>query len=155
MSDEGRLMLMVVSIQRRAEKDVTLADGTFIKEGTILAVASTRHWDDEIYPQARKFEADRFLKLRSDPAKENTSQFVSTSPDHLGFGHGQHACPGRFFASNEVKIVMCHILLKYEWRLVNGQHPKTGVHGFILTCDHATKLEIRSRQPELDLDALE
>lgn len=91
---------------------MTLSDGTKLARNSIIAVASTRHWDAEYYPKPDKFDGARFLKLRAQPGKENSSQFVSTSPDHLGFGHGQHACPGRFFASNEIKIMMCHILLK-------------------------------------------
>jgi cytochrome P450 len=92
--------------------------------------------------------------MRAEPGKENAAQFVSTSTNHLGFGHGQHACPGRFFASNEIKIIMCHILLKYDWGLIDGQEPKINVYGFHLAADHKTQLQIRRRQEELDLDNL-
>lgn len=50
--------------------------------------------------------------------KDNTEGLlVTTSPDHLALGHGEHACPGRFFAAIEIKILLCHLLLKYEWEL--------------------------------------
>lgn len=26
--------------------------------------------------------------------------------------HGQRSCPGRFFATNEIKYALCHLLLK-------------------------------------------
>lgn len=117
-----------------------------------MAVASTRHWDPKYYSQPEKFDAYRFLNMRNEPGKENVAQFVSTSASHLGFGHGKHACPGRFFASNEIKIIMCHILLKYDWRLVNGQEPKFTIQGWNLIADHSTKLEIRRRAEEIDLD---
>ncbi|KAJ5605308.1 hypothetical protein N7510_010462 [Penicillium lagena] len=143
------------SMQRIALKDVTLSDGTVLKKNTIFAVASTCHWDSKYYPDPQKYDGYRFLKMREDPVKGNLAQFVSTSPTHLGFGHGQHACPGRFFASNEVKIIMCHILLKYDWRLVGDQEPRTLIHGFILAADHSTKLEIRRRIEEIDLDKIE
>lgn len=131
-----------------------LADGTYIPRGTLLAVASTRHWDPEVYPEPETFDGYRFYKLRQEKSKENTSQFVSTGQDHLGFGHGEHACPGRFFASNEIKIMLCHILLKYDWRLVKGEEPKIVVHGFNLIADPKTRLEIRRRQEELVIDDL-
>lgn len=142
------------SLQRLALRGVKLSDGTVLPRGSISAVASTRHWDSHYYPDPHKFDGYRFLKMRTDGGKENVAQFVSTSPDHLGFGHGQHACPGRFFASNEIKIMMCHILLKYDWRLIKGQDPKVMVHGFILAADHTTKLEIQRRREELDIDSL-
>jgi len=93
--------------------------------------------------------------MRREPGKENVAQFVSTSPNHLVFGHGQHACPGRFFASNEIKIILCHILLKYNRRLIQGQPPpKIYVHGWMLGADAASKLEIRRRREEIDIDNL-
>lgn len=44
-------------------------------------------------------------------------RFVTTSPESLVFGHGAHACPGRFFASNEIKIVMIEMLRSWDFRL--------------------------------------
>ncbi|KAI3397101.1 hypothetical protein diail_11244 [Diaporthe ilicicola] len=40
------------------------------------------------------FDGHRFLRMRQTPGKENQAHFVTTGPDSLGFGHGQHACPG-------------------------------------------------------------
>ena len=39
---------------------------------------------------------------------------VTPTLDYLSFGHGRHACPGRFFAVNELKIAMAHLLLTYD-----------------------------------------
>jgi cytochrome P450 len=142
----------LASLQRLALNEVKLSDGTVLPRNSISAVAAVRRGDPKYYSDPEKFDGYRFLKMRQEPGKENAAQFVSTSPDHLGFGHGQHACPGRFFASNEIKIIMCHILLKYDWRLLEGQKPKVGVYGFFLTADHKTKLEIRRRQAEIDID---
>jgi len=142
------------ALRRIVLKKIKLSDGTVLRPNQIFAATSTQHWDPEIYPDADKFVADRFLKMRAQPGKENVGQFVTTSPNHLGFGHGNHACPGRFFASNEIKIIMCHILLKYDWRLPAGETPKPFIHGFHLAVDHKTKLEIRRREAEVDIDNL-
>jgi len=142
------------SLQRLAVNDVKLSDGTVLQRNSLSAVASTRRKDPEYYSDPEKFDGYRFLKMRAEPGKENVAQFVSTSPDHLGFGHGQHACPGRFFASNEIKIIMCHILLKYDWRLIEGNQPKVGTFGFNLFADAKTKVEIRRRKEEINIDKL-
>jgi hypothetical protein len=42
------------------------------------------------------------------------SQFVGVGSTSLTFGYGRHACPGRFFAANEIKMIMAEILLRYE-----------------------------------------
>lgn len=39
---------------------------------------------------------------------------VSVADDFLSFGHGRHACPGRFFASNEVKMLMAYVIMNYD-----------------------------------------
>lgn len=39
---------------------------------------------------------------------------ITTSPTHLPFGHGKHACPGRFFAMTEIKILIAYIILNYD-----------------------------------------
>jgi cytochrome P450 len=58
--------------------------------------------------------------------KENKHQFVTTSLDSLNFGHGNHACPGRFFASNEIKVVLIELLRNWEIRLKGDVERKGG-----------------------------
>lgn len=92
--------------------------------------------------------------MRQTPGKENQAHFVTTGPDSLGFGHGQHACPGRFFAANEVKILMCHLLLKYDLELTPGTDTSVQVYGFSLNSKRGVKVKVRRRKEEVDLDGL-
>jgi cytochrome P450 len=39
---------------------------------------------------------------------------VTTSPTFLAFSHGPNACPGRFFAANQMKLTLAHIALYYD-----------------------------------------
>jgi len=142
------------SMHRYAEKETVFKDGTVMPKGSRFMVAAT-YWDPEIYPEPEKFDAERFLKKRQEPGQENNWQFVTTSPSHFAFGHGMHACPGRFFAVNEIKIALCHLLLKYDWRFVpgEGRHERrrfeagTSVH-------ENSKVQYKTRTPEIDLDNL-
>jgi cytochrome P450 len=73
----------------------------------------------------------------------------------MGFGHGEHACPGRFFASNEMKIALCVLLLKYDLRFVPGEARPPDFMFETATVTHAkTKVQIRRREEELDLRKL-
>jgi cytochrome P450 len=108
-------------------------------------------WDSSVYPDAHKFDGYRFLKIREQAGQEYAAQLVSTSPEHLGFGYGKAACPGRFFAAKELKITLCHILLKYDIKLATGSHPKAFSQGFFYVADPIAKIAVRRRKAEIDL----
>ncbi|RMJ20110.1 hypothetical protein CDV36_000278 [Fusarium kuroshium] len=151
---QRRHYMGITSIHRHADEDVKLSDGKVIKKGSRMCVTSDPFIDPKIYPEPEKYDVYRFLNLRSQPGQENAHQFVTTSPQHMLFGHGTHACPGRFFASNEMKIALCHLLLKYDWKLCDGQteRPKNlQVDAGFLT-DPTVKVMVRRRETEIDLD---
>ncbi|KAK6859215.1 hypothetical protein PG995_005068 [Apiospora arundinis] len=41
--------------------------------------------------------------------------WATTSPEFVAFGHGRHACPGRFFASTELKLLLAYTVLHYDF----------------------------------------
>ncbi|PPJ59888.1 hypothetical protein CBER1_04922 [Cercospora berteroae] len=117
----------------------------------------TPHIDKRRAPKADAQSSGRPLPEFDDAIEwaEQESKGVSTSPDHLTFGHGIYACPGRFFAANETQIALCHLLLKYDWKLADGAS-LAPVHtvGVMTTLDPANKLLYRRRKEEVDLDSL-
>jgi cytochrome P450 len=134
-------------MRRVALSELELSDGTRIHKGGHLAVATERMRDPAVYSDPERWDGYRFLNMRQNtPGKEYAAQLVSTGADHLGFGHGEHACPGRFFAANEVKIALVHILLMYDFRLPKGVEPRVMVRGFSLAADPKAKLELRRRE---------
>ncbi|KAF8145980.1 hypothetical protein K438DRAFT_1629082, partial [Mycena galopus ATCC 62051] len=55
-------------------------------------------------------------------------QMVSTVVDHLPFGTGKHACPGRFFAVTELKAMMAHLVMNYDVKAeVEGVRPPDNI----------------------------
>jgi len=94
-------------------QDHTLSDGTFLPKGTWVATTMHAiHKDDAVYPDASKFDGFRFSRL---PEHENAcNQAVSTSQTFLVYGIGSTACPGRFFAANEIKTLLAHLLVTYD-----------------------------------------
>lgn len=140
------------SMRRVAESDVKLSDGTVIPKGAYTWVTLEAYRNPERYPDPDVYNPRRFLDLRSRPGQEKRWQLVSTSADHLGFGHGEHACPGRFFASNEVKIALVHLLMKYDWKLPEGRRPSDVVKGGSETgVDGHARIIFRRRKEEVQL----
>ncbi|KAI6360231.1 hypothetical protein MCOR03_006256 [Pyricularia oryzae] len=140
---------------RKVLKDITLNDGFVIKKGTKVSTDSNLMMDENIYPDPHRYNPYRFTEMRQN-GNENKAHLVSVSPTHFGFGHGIHACPGRFFAANEVKIALAHMLLKYDWKLAEGTAELEGVqNGINYNVNPNIKLLIRRRREELDLESLE
>lgn len=138
-------------MRRLAEENIKLSDGTLIPKGSVISVSSDTMWDPSIYPNPEVYDPYRFLKLRETPGNENTAQLVSVTPEHMAFGYGKHACPGRFFASNEVKVALCHILMKYDLKLATETKPAVLRNGFALATNPFGKILIRRRQEEFAL----
>lgn len=123
-------------------------------------VADDKYHDPSVYPDPLRFNVERFLRLRQNPDRpgaESKYQFVTTSPEHMGFGHGQHACPGRFFASNEMKIALSFLLLRYDMRFVPnpdgspGQRPEEMAFEVQKLTKPGLKIQIRRREEEIDV----
>ncbi|KAI1338392.1 cytochrome P450 [Xylariaceae sp. FL0016] len=147
--------ITLTSMRRRVEKPLQLSNGLTLKPGDRFVVDSGRMWDPKVHQSPEVYDPYRFLKMRTQPGKENQAHLVSTSANHLGFGHGEHACPGRFFAANEVKIALCHLLMKYDWKLAPGTPTKPLVSGFSINSNPFAKLMIRRRESvELDIDSI-
>lgn len=106
-------------------------------------------WDANKYPEPRKYDIYRFLRRREQAINardEALAQLVSTSEDHYGFGLGTHSCPGRYFGANTVKLVMTHLLMKYEFKLVQGTVAEPFRFGFSTLANPGTKMMVRRKK---------
>ncbi|POS81394.1 ent-kaurene oxidase [Diaporthe helianthi] len=88
------------------------------------------------YPEPERFDAWRFLKARERTGEENGTPFS-----------------GRFFAANEVKIALCHMLLKYDWRWVAGKgRPESSRFELEDSISATGEVQFRRRKEEINLD---
>ena len=82
-------------MERKALKDFTFSDGTFIPKGThVAAVAHPVHQDEKIYEDPLSFKPFRFAEAResvNDVKDAVKHQLATTSLEYLLFGHGKHA----------------------------------------------------------------
>jgi len=88
--------------------------------------------DPEITPEPAHFDGLRYYKLRERPGESHLHQFATTENTLLNFGHGKNACPGRFFASLEIKVILVQLIMNYDFKLVGGKRPENlTAHEFI------------------------
>ncbi|KAK4096713.1 cytochrome P450 [Parathielavia hyrcaniae] len=107
--------------------------GVRIPRGARVSVPSYPVFhDSSIYPDTGEFKPFRFAEQRSDASidyvRRAAKAFATTSTDFLAFGHGRNACPGRFFAANELKLMMAHLVLHYDIEL-GGERPRNSWFG--------------------------
>jgi cytochrome P450 len=109
------------SFIRKVVRGFTLSNGQYIPEGVSIEVPShAMHKDPSNYSgagvDADTFDAFRFAKIReSGTATDHArNQFVTTNEQNLMFGYGRHACPGRFFAANEIKMLLARLILNFD-----------------------------------------
>ncbi|KAF2131134.1 cytochrome P450 monooxygenase-like protein [Dothidotthia symphoricarpi CBS 119687] len=112
------------SFGRRVLKGITLSNGQYLPPGvTIEAPSHAVYADSQNYPESEKFDGLRHYKLRhSGTVIDNArNQFVTTNETNLGWGYGRHACPGRFFAANEIKMILARLILNYDFKMPDEQ----------------------------------
>lgn len=117
-----------MTIGRVAINDYTFANGEKVPAGTMLAAAaSSAHTDPSTYERPLEFDGFRFLKMREraklDGKLNEKFDMVSTSAHFLAFSHGRHACPGRFFATVEIKMMLAYMVVSYDMKLADGVRP--------------------------------
>lgn len=131
-------------------KPFTFSDGTVVPQGTMIsAAAGAMHHDPRYYPNPDHFDILRFApdNAQIDIAKQKT---VTTSSQYIAFGHGRHACPGRFFAVDELKAMFAHVLLAYDISLgaeSNGCRPPDEWFGSF--CIPNTKAQVRFKRRQV------
>lgn len=86
----------------------TFSNGQHIPQGALLAAPIKAYQRDEAaYPGG--FNPRRSMQDSEHP------KVTDISPSFLNFGLGRGACPGRWFTSNLLKLVLTHLLLEYDF----------------------------------------
>lgn len=133
-------------MRRYAMQDIAFTDGTEIPKGSVLGIPIFNMRNPDIYPNPHTYDGHRFFNMRKEPGQEGVSQLVATSPIHLGFGHGIHACPGRFLAAAQVKIILSHMVMKYDIKLSTDSTTEFDSFGIELISDGEAMLTVRRRE---------
>ncbi|MFE5642350.1 cytochrome P450 [Rhodococcus sp. NPDC056516] len=104
-----RLVSPVPVMARRAVRD-TQVRGHFVPAGTYVSVAPHfTHHMAQYWPDPERFDPERFAESR----REDKVHRYAWEP----FGGGVHKCLGMHFAGAEIKAIMHHLLLRFDWNV--------------------------------------
>ncbi|KAF7336908.1 hypothetical protein MVEN_02127100 [Mycena venus] len=139
LRESMRMSSQIIGLMRKviAKDGFKFSDGKTIPYGSFICVPmAAAQLDPENYDNAEVFDGFRFARQREEQSsgvvgdrdtregpRAFTRHMVTTGFDHVVFGHGQHACPGRFFAATELKAMLAHILINYDIKAENDTRP--------------------------------
>ncbi|KAG6097730.1 hypothetical protein E4U31_005003 [Claviceps sp. LM219 group G6] len=135
----------VASLARVALKGFTFSNGLHIPKGGVIFTPNSPIFEDErFYPNSKTFDGFRFSRMRGDPKLKSLCDLTATNEQSMHFGTGRHACPGRFMASDEVKLAVVFILQNFDIAMENfGPRPKNHAFGKFMLPDMAAKIWLR------------
>ncbi|KAK8103445.1 uncharacterized protein PG998_010478 [Apiospora kogelbergensis] len=136
--------------KRAVLKDMALSHDIYLPKGAFIAVSSDRTRDPDVYEDPETYDAHRYIKrAQSQPETARFCGFSSVSLESTGFGFGKHACPGRSYVTQELKILLAHIILKYDWKFAPGYEPRYMNNGFDSMTDVTASVLVKRRVSEI------
>lgn len=148
LKESQRFDGMITVLGRRiAARDCVLAGVPIPKGTTVGANMVNGHFDaSALGPNVEEFDPYRFVKLNEQTGR--TVGLATTSVNSLTFGHGRHACPGRFLAAQEQKLMLAYFLHAYDMKLDNkdGARPKNTQIGTACSPSQTAGILLRKRR---------
>ncbi|KAJ8913635.1 hypothetical protein NQ315_007352 [Exocentrus adspersus] len=132
-----RIYTALPFVTRQAAEDYKIpGEDVVIEKGTrVMIPIQAIHMDEDIYPEPRKFDPDRF----SEENKAGRHQYA-----HIPFGEGPRICIGERFGVMQTKVGLTTILRKFRVTLhKKTKHPlKLSTNGFIPAADGGVWLNL-------------
>ena len=160
----------IINVSQVSAKEGLDIDNIHIPEGTRLGVpVAIIQRDEAYYPSAATYDALRFSRQweRDDVNKKSaattrrpdffrtTSQgrfhLPTPSDTFLAFGYGKNTCPGRFYASLVMKLMISYLVQHYDVEYTSKRPAMSSLVEMKLP-DRGTQIRIRRRKPDLSTD---
>ncbi|OJJ39637.1 hypothetical protein ASPWEDRAFT_49568 [Aspergillus wentii DTO 134E9] len=153
--------VFLLTFNRILPKPITLSNGLSLPAGMRVAVPSNAMLNDPSKVPGDNdpstFDPFRYSRLReNNPENSNRHLLAMADYNNLAFGYGKFACPGRFYAAYEMKMMLAHMLVCYEFRFRDGEsaRPRNFTIDSDMYPDQSARLLIRKRRPEEGMGAL-
>ncbi|KJZ71108.1 hypothetical protein HIM_09527 [Hirsutella minnesotensis 3608] len=133
------------ALARLVLKPYTFSNGLHVPEGTYIFTPNSPLLEDtRYYNDPSVFDGFRFARMRDDAKLKASCPLTATGETSMHFGIGRHACPGRFMVSDEVKLVMIHLLVNFDFAIENfSPRPKNVAFGKFMLPNMTAKVWIK------------
>ena len=115
----------LVGFDRKVMSTIKLSDGTTILPGNTIAMPSgPMAHDQAYYDDPLKFDGYRFYRATAEGTEgvsQSENEYVGIEPGNLSWGNGRFSCPGRWYASAMMKLLLATLILEYDFGFPEGQ----------------------------------
>ncbi|KAF5562056.1 ent-kaurene oxidase [Fusarium napiforme] len=119
---------------------ITLDNGIYVRPGVHIEVPMHGiHMDEDLYADAATFKPFRFADGTS-PSRSA----VTLDESFLGFGYGRNACPGWFFGSHVIKVILAYIVMNYDVNFGDEEPPMQAIWEYRIPRE-STAIKMRRR----------
>ncbi|EKM80951.1 hypothetical protein AGABI1DRAFT_119490 [Agaricus bisporus var. burnettii JB137-S8] len=151
LREVGRVYgLMYFALSRYTMVEFDLGNGQVVPPGYKVAIDMRAvHFNPEVYPEPERCDLFRFSDMRNTEGMESKYGFATVDANYLPFGAGRHACAGRFFAAMELKMMLAHIILKFDVQYPDGIYarPKNETFDGAIIPNARAKLVFKAKSP--------
>ena len=136
--------------------EITLSDGTTLLPGQTVKVPSGPMARDACYYEnPETFDGDRFYRTTAEAQggeKLSGNEYADIEPGNLNWGNGRFSCPGRWYASVMIKLLLATLLLEYDSELTGIQtgRPENMIFDVRVLPDMKQKISLRKKQQTLN-----
>ena len=117
--------IVLVGFDRKVMSTIKLSDGTVILPGNTIAMPSgPMAHDQSYYDDPLTFDGYRFYRATAkehEGAQQSENEYAGIEPGNLSWGNGRFSCPGRWYASAMMKMLLATLLLEYDFEFPEGQ----------------------------------
>lgn len=132
-----------------ASRGVMLPNGLHVSHGANVAVSGySMHHDEAIYQEPQRFIASRFMGSSHASGSEKATPrktAVTTEFSYGIWGHGRHACPGRFFAVDMIKMIVAYLVSNFDIKPLH-KRPKNLWVADVVVPDRRVTIKLRRRK---------
>ncbi|KAL9581727.1 MAG: hypothetical protein Q9203_005780 [Teloschistes exilis] len=130
-----------VSMRRKVLQPYTFADGTCLPQGSIVSIPQRAIMRDSMYyDNPETFDGFRFA-----PDSTTAKKYTDIDVSYPTWGLGRRACPGRYYASSLLKMVLGKLILGYDFEFADAKAPRVFQWRSAVVPRSSTKVQFRRR----------